>query len=73
MSNPNDDTKIIHLYFNPDHIDEVDDYVNELKKQRVKNSEGRQYSRNDYFLEAAEEYGKKLGLLTSPRKKSVQG
>ena len=42
--------KIVHTYFNPEHISEIDDYVNEQKKLGRKNSEGRAYSRNDYFL-----------------------
>ncbi len=66
---PQDDAKIIHLYFNPEHIHEIDDYVNEQKKQGIKNADGRIYSRNDYFIEAAEAYANKVGLTTSPRKK----
>ena len=69
MKNSDDNVKIIHLYFNPEHIHEIDDYVNEQKKQGIKNPEGRQFSRNDYFLDAAEAYAQKIGLTTSPRKK----
>lgn len=64
-----DDIKVIHLYFNLEHIHEIDDYVNEQKKKGVRNAEGRIYSRNDYFIEAAESYALKIGLSTSPRKK----
>ena len=61
--------KIVHTYFNPEHISEIDDYVNEQKKLGRKNSEGRAYSRNDYFVEAMADYAKKLGLRTTPKNK----
>ena len=59
--------KVVHTYFNPEHISEIDNYVNEQKKLGKKNADGRAYSRNDYFVEAMTDYAKKLGLRTAPK------
>lgn len=59
-------TKVVHLYFSADHIQEIDEYIAK-NKHDTKNENGRAYSRNDYFLEVAAEHAKKLGLKTNPR------
>ena len=58
--------KVIHTYFNPEHINEVDRYVIKQKNTGKKNASGRAYSRNDYFAEALADRAKTLGLKTSP-------
>lgn len=61
---------VIHLYFSEDHINEVDKFILD-NKSKDKNIDGRKFSRNDYFMEAAAAHAKKLGLKTDPRFKKA--
>ena len=61
-----EEAKVIHLYFSPEHIQEIDMHI--AKNMRgVKNEKGRAYSRHDYFIDMAAQFGKELGLQTNPR------
>ena len=70
MSQQNDTPKEFRFpcYVNEEHVYEMDDYVHKQRQLGRKGHLGRPYNRNDYIIEALEEYAKITGLKTSPKR-----